>query len=127
MFQVSNKSKRRISGAKDTIEQQDHQKPRKGICKRNGKAVQNQDVNDKEEGEIIEGEEAMNVKGFEIDEERIQESMKKMEKRRKRFKETEFAGTVVVGTLESQTESTAKNCETTNQQRPVRKRRWCAS
>uniref|UniRef100_A0A1J3IVD9 FIP1[III]-like protein n=1 Tax=Noccaea caerulescens TaxID=107243 RepID=A0A1J3IVD9_NOCCA len=125
---VSSKSKRRISGDKDTIEQQGHQKPRKGICSSNGKGVQIRDLIDKEEGEIIEEEEeAMNVKGIEVDEERIQESMKKMEKRRKRFKETEFAGTVVVGTLESQTESTAKNCDTTNQQRPVRKRRWCAS
>jgi hypothetical protein len=80
--------------------------------------MQNRDINDKEEGEIIE-----EVKGVEIDNERIQESLKKMEKRRERFKGTKLA---VEATFKSQTELRAK-ADVTNQQRPVRKRRWCAS
>lgn len=85
--------------------------------------MQTRDINDKEEGEII--EEATNVKGVEIDNERIQESLKKMEKRRERFKGTKMARTVEA-TFKSETERRAKT-DVTNQQRPVRKRRWCAS
>lgn len=84
--------------------------------------MQIRDLNDKEEGEIIE---EANGKGVEIDKERIQESLKKMEKRRERFKETKL-GRIVEATFESQTEPRAK-ASGTNQQRPVRKRRWCAA
>jgi hypothetical protein len=115
---VSNQSKKRFSNGGDTIEQQDVQKPRKLMGKSEEKAMQNRDINDKEEGEIIE-----EVKGVEIDNERIQESLKKMEKRRERFKGTKLA---VEATFKSQTELRAK-ADVTNQQRPVRKRRWCAS
>lgn len=123
VFQLSNQSKRRFSNGGDTVEQEEREIPRKVICRSNEKATQIRDLNDKEEGEII--EEAKNVKGIEIDEERIQVSLKKMEKRRERFKETQVARTVVA-TLESQTEPGAKT-DYTNQQRPIRKRRWCAS
>ncbi|VVA96728.1 unnamed protein product [Arabis nemorensis] len=120
---LSNQSKRSFSNGEDKIEQQEREKPGNVVCRSKEKATQIRDMNDKEEGEII--EEAMNVKGIEIDEERIQESLKKMEKRRERFKETEVARSLVA-TLESQTEPGAKT-DYTDQQRPVRKRRWCAS
>lgn len=123
VFQLSNQSKRRFSNGEDKIEQEEREKPGKVICRSNEKGKQIRDMNDKEEGEII--EEAMNVKGIELDEERIQESLKKMEKRRERFKETEVARSVVA-TLVSQTEPGSKT-DYTDQQRPVRKRRWCAS
>ncbi|KAG7576308.1 Pre-mRNA polyadenylation factor Fip1 domain [Arabidopsis thaliana x Arabidopsis arenosa] len=115
----SNQSNKRFSNG----EQQDLQKPRKLVGKSEEKAMQTRDINDKEEGEII--EEATNVKSVEIDNERIQESLKKMEKRRERFKGTKMARTVEA-TFKSETERRAKT-EVTNQQRPVRKRRWCAS
>ncbi|EOA29793.1 hypothetical protein CARUB_v10012888mg [Capsella rubella] len=114
---VSNQSKRGFSNGQDMIEQQDREKSGKIIYRSEEKAVKNQYINDKEEGEII--EEEMQVKVVEIDKERIQESLKKMEKRRERFKETKLARTVEA-TFESQTEPS-------NQQRPARKRRWCAS
>ncbi|CAN8269940.1 unnamed protein product [Cochlearia groenlandica] len=115
---LSNQSKKRFSDGRDTIDQSNGQKPRKLICRSNEKAVLTGDLNDKEDGEIIE-ETSNNMKGREIDNERIQESLKKMEKRRERFKETKPAS-MVEATFESQ-------IEVTNQQRPIRKRRWCAS
>lgn len=122
-FQLSNQSKKRFFNGEDTKEQGDCQKPRKLICRREEKAaVQIRDLNDKEEGEIV--EEVRNEKDVEIDNERIQESLKKMEKRRERFKETKLA--TVEATFESQTEPRAKT-DVANQQRPIRKRRWCAS
>lgn len=90
---------------------------------RNEKAVvQRQGLNEKEEGEIVH-EEERNVTGTVIDEDRIQESIKKMAKRRERFKETEV---VVAAKFPCQTEEGVKT-DVTNQMRPVRKRRWCAS
>lgn len=120
VFQLSNQSKKRFFNDEDTKEQGECQKPRKFSCRSEEKAVvQIRDLNDREEGEII--EEARNVKDLEIENERIQESLKKMEKRRERFKETKLARTV-----EATIEPRAKT-DVTNQQRPIRKRRWCAS
>ncbi|XP_010486182.1 PREDICTED: FIP1[III]-like protein [Camelina sativa] len=126
---LSNQSKRRFSNGQDTIEQQqqDGQKSGKLMCRSEEKAVRVGNTNnDKEEGEIIEGE--TNAKVVEIDNERIQASLKKMEKRRERFKDTKMAKTLEA-TFESQTEPRAKTdvVVTTNQQRPARKRRWCAA
>ncbi|KAL0699379.1 hypothetical protein Bca4012_055501 [Brassica carinata] len=108
---LSNQSRERFSNT--TAEQQ--QKPRNVMGKRNEKAVvQRQGLNEKEEGEIIQEEEERNVTGIVIDEDRIQESIKKMEKRRERFKETE----VVAAIFPSQTEEGAKT-DVTNQMRPT--------
>ncbi|KAL1211872.1 FIP1[III]-like protein [Cardamine amara subsp. amara] len=121
---LSNQSKKRFFNGKDTKEHGDCQKPRKFSCKSAEKAVmQIGDLNDREEGETI--EEGRKVKDVEIDKERIQESLKKMEKRGERFKESKLAK-LVEATFESQTEVRAKT-DSTNQQRPIRKRRWCAS
>ncbi|KAF8093270.1 hypothetical protein N665_0385s0018 [Sinapis alba] len=119
---LSNQLRRRFSNGRDTREQQEHQKPRNVIGERNEKAVvqRRQGLNEKEEGEIIQEEEERNVTG----EERIQESIKKMEKRRERFKETEV---VAAAKSHSQTEQEAKTNVTNQERRPVRKRRWCAS
>lgn len=120
VFQVSNQSRRFPKGG-DTRDQQNRQKPRNVMGKRNEKVVvQIQGLNEKEEGEII--QEERNVTRIVIDEEQIQESIKKMEKRRERFKET----ALVIAKSLSQTEQEAKT-DVTNQMRPVRKRRWCAS
>lgn len=121
MFQLANQSRIRFSNGRDTTEQQGRQKPRNVMGKGNEKAVVKiQSLIEKEEGEIIQ-EEERNVTGTGIDEERIQESIKKMERRRERFKEPEL----VAAKFHFQTEQEAKT-DVTNQVRPVRKRRWCA-
>ncbi|CAH8361573.1 unnamed protein product [Eruca vesicaria subsp. sativa] len=122
---VSNQSRRRFpKGGDTTTEQEDRQKPRNVMGKRNEKAVvQIQGLNEKEDGEIIQEEEEKKVTRIVIDEEQIQESIKKMEKRRERFKETAL---VAAAKFHSQTEQEAQT-DVTNQMRPVRKRRWCAS
>nr|VDC92774.1 unnamed protein product [Brassica oleracea] len=107
---LSNQSRIRFSNGRDTTEQQDHQKPRNVMGKGNEKAVVKiKGLIEKEEGEIIQ-EEERNVTGTGIDEERIQESIKKMERRRERFKEPEL----VAAKFHFQTEQEAKT-DVTNQ------------
>ncbi|CAF2126520.1 unnamed protein product [Brassica napus] len=107
---LANQSRIRFSNGRDTTEQQGRQKPRKVMGKGNEKAVVKiKGLIEKEEGEIIQ-EEERKVTGTGIDEERIQESIKKMERRRERFKEPEL----VAAKFHFQTEQEAKT-DVTNQ------------